>query len=48
MENDIVTSIRIDKDLWKKAKIHAINNGMTMRELIESLLKEKIENEEME
>ena len=44
----IVTSLRIDKSLWKNAKIYAIHNGMTMRELIESLLIKEIGNKEIE
>lgn len=42
MDNDTVTSIRIDKDLWKKAKIHAIQNEITMKELIESLIRDEL------
>ena len=42
MGKEIVTSIRIDKDLWKKAKILAIEEGTTLKELLERLLKEEI------
>jgi predicted DNA-binding ribbon-helix-helix protein len=45
MGRDIVTSFRIDGDLWKEAKIHAIKKEMTMKELIEYLLKRELENE---
>jgi predicted HicB family RNase H-like nuclease len=37
-----VTSIRIDKDLWKKAKHHAIDEGITLTELVERALKKEI------
>ena len=37
-----VTSLRIDEDLWKRAKIHAIENGTTLSELVESLLKREL------
>ena len=45
MRKDIVTSFRVDGDLWKEAKIHAIKEGMTMKELIEALLKRELKNE---
>ena len=41
---DIITSFRIDEDLWKKAKIYAIKQGMTIREFIEFLLRKELEN----
>lgn len=44
MGKDIVTSFRIDEDLWKEAKIYAIEEGMTLKELIEGLLKRELEN----
>lgn len=37
------TSIRVDKDLWVEAKIHAIKKGMTMTDLIEKLLRKELE-----
>lgn len=37
-----VTSLRIDEDLWKEAKIYAIQKGTTLSDLIESLLKKEI------
>jgi len=35
----VVTSFRVSEDLWTKAKIYAIENKMTMKGLIETLLK---------
>lgn len=39
MTRDVVTSFRVDAELWKKARIHAIENGITMKKLIETLLR---------
>jgi predicted HicB family RNase H-like nuclease len=37
-----VTSIRVDQELWKKAKHHAIDKGITLTELVERALKKEI------
>jgi len=37
-----VTSIRVDEDLWKEAKKHAIDTDMSLAELIEKLLKQEL------
>ena len=39
----VITSIRVDDELWKKARIHAIENGETMTNMIERLLSKEIE-----
>lgn len=39
MPKDVVTSFRVDEQLWKKARIYAIENGLTMKKLLETLLK---------
>ena len=39
----VVTSIRVDDELWKRAKIHAIENDETMTDMIERLLKKELE-----
>ena len=39
MAKDVVTSFRVDAQLWKKARIYAIENGLTMKKLIETLLR---------
>ena len=39
MGKDIVTSFRVDEQLWKKARIYAIENGLTMKKLLEMLLR---------
>lgn len=38
----MVTSIKVDDELWKEAKIFCIQNGITLGELLEELLKEKL------
>ena len=41
--NKLVTSIRVDKELWTEAKIYAIKRGITLTELVEQLLKRELE-----
>ena len=45
MSREMVTSIRVDEELWRKARIYALENGLTMKGLIESLLREKLKGE---
>lgn len=42
MTKDVVTSIRIDEETWKKAKIRAIEKGVTLKQLMEQLIKEEL------
>jgi len=44
----IVTSIRVDDELWKRARIHAIENGETMTDMVERLLKREVQRRESE
>jgi predicted HicB family RNase H-like nuclease len=37
-----VTSIRIDDNLWKAARIYAIKKGTNLTELLEKLLREEL------
>lgn len=39
----VVTSIRVDDELWKKAKIHAIENNETVTDMLERLLKKELD-----
>lgn len=39
---EIVTSFRINENLWKEARIYAIENGMSMKDLIENVLKTEL------
>lgn len=48
MGKDIVTSFRVDEDLWKRARIYAIENGLTMKKLIETLLRMELEERRIE
>lgn len=41
-----ITSIRIDSDLWKKAKIVAIKRGIVLKDLVEELLSNEVRAEE--
>ena len=45
MTEKIVTSIKVDKELWKEAKIHAIKNGMTLYEFLEQALRNRLKAE---
>jgi predicted HicB family RNase H-like nuclease len=36
------TSIRVDKTLWRKAKHYAIDEGITLTQLVERALKKEI------
>jgi macrodomain Ter protein organizer (MatP/YcbG family) len=40
--NRETTSIKIDPDIWKQARIYAINNNMTFSELIEKLIEKEL------
>jgi len=44
---DKITSIRVNEEIWRKAKILAARRGITLRSLIEGLLKMEIEAEEL-
>jgi len=41
----MVTSIKVDDELWREAKIYCIQNGITLGELLEQLLKEKLKED---
>jgi hypothetical protein len=43
MSRQQTTSIRMNPELWKQAKIYAIENGETMTGLMERLLKQELE-----
>jgi len=43
LSKQTVTSIRIDEELWKEAKIHVIRKGTTLTDLLEKLLKEELQ-----
>jgi len=39
MSEEVVTSFRVNAELWRKARVYAIENGLTMKKLMETLLK---------
>jgi post-segregation antitoxin (ccd killing protein) len=43
MQKKTSTSINIDQDLWKKAKMKAIDKGITVTQLVETAIKKEIE-----
>lgn len=43
MSKQIITSIRVDEGLWKEAKKFAIDEDLSLAQLIENLLKEELE-----
>lgn len=44
----IVTSIRVDKEVWKEAKIYCVKNNLTLGELVEMLIKKEVERKRKE
>ena len=45
MGKRIVTSIKIDDEVWKKAKIEAINQDMQLSEVLEKAVEEWIKKQ---
>jgi predicted DNA-binding ribbon-helix-helix protein len=45
MSEKFVTSLRIDKKLWKEAKKHAIEKDTTIGKLMENLIKKEIKKQ---
>ncbi len=45
MGEDVVTSLRVNEELWKKARIYAIENGLTMKKLLETLLEMELKEQ---
>jgi hypothetical protein len=43
-EETVVTSMKVDKELWKEAKKKAIDKGMTLQELLNDAVKEWMAN----
>lgn len=43
MSKDMVTSFRIDYYVWKKARLYAMANDMTMKDFIEHLINKELE-----
>lgn len=45
IEKRVTTSIKINPDLWKKAKIEAINQDVDLSELVENAIQDWITHE---
>jgi len=45
MGKRIVTSVKIDEDIWKKAKIEAISQDLQLSELLEKAVDEWIKKQ---
>ena len=45
MGKRVVTSLKIDQDIWKKAKIEAINQDMQLSEVLEKAVEEWIKKQ---
>lgn len=45
-KEQVVTSLRVDPDLWKKAKMKAIENDTTLGEVIDEALREWLRKQE--
>jgi predicted HicB family RNase H-like nuclease len=48
MSKDVVTSFRVDSELWKKARIYAVEQEITIRNFIESLIRQELEERRLE
>ena len=48
MSNDIITSFRVDSELWKKARIYVVEHEITIRNFIESLIRQELEERRLE
>jgi len=44
MMSEKVTSIKVDPELWRLAKLLALQRGITLRSMIESLLRAEVES----
>jgi predicted HicB family RNase H-like nuclease len=47
-QKEIVTSLRVNPELWKLAKIEAIKQGITLGELVDKSLKRELKLEKGE
>jgi predicted HicB family RNase H-like nuclease len=45
-KDQVVTSLRVDPQLWKKAKMQAIEHDITLGEVIDEALREWIKKQE--
>ena len=45
-KNEIVTSLRVNPELWKLAKIEAVKQGITLGEFVDKSLKRELKIEQ--
>lgn len=45
-KNQIVTSLRVNPDLWKKARVAAIESDITLGDLIDQAIREWLQKQE--
>ena len=45
MGNTTVTSVKVDEDVWKEAKIQAIREGLTLQDVLNRALLEWLERQ---
>ncbi len=43
MSKDMVTSLRINFDLWKRARVYSIENNISVKQLLETLIERELE-----
>jgi len=46
MGKPTVTSVKVDEDVWKKAKIRAIEEGITLQDLLNEALEDRLSKKE--
>jgi antitoxin component of RelBE/YafQ-DinJ toxin-antitoxin module len=42
MGRDVITSFRVDEELWREVRAYAVRHGMTVKQLIEFLLRREL------
>lgn len=47
-KKQFVTSLRVDPDLWKEAKVQAIRNDMTLADLVEEAITDWLRKKKVE
>ena len=47
MGKDMVTSFRVNEELWKRTRVYAIENDLTVKKLMESLLKMELKEKKL-
>lgn len=45
MSDQVVASVRVDREFWKEVKKYAIDKDLTLTELVEQVLRKELEQE---